>query len=195
MKRFLLTLAVTVALVRVGAAQDVRAYEGAITLPTYLLDPAEKAPIFERDWSYQRAKRSVYPYPLNDNMTRKKKDVTYDCLYMENEYVKLCVLPEIGGRLLYAVDKTNGYDIFYRNSVVKPANVGMTGAWISGGVEWNVFHHHRQPAIFRVTGGLSITATARRRSGLARLSIAIGCSGRSESRSVRGNPIWRSVDA
>lgn len=134
MKRFLLTLAVTVALVRVGAAQDVRAYEGAITLPTYLLDPAEKAPIFERDWSYQRAKRSVYPYPLNDNMTRKKKDVTYDCLYMENEYVKLCVLPEIGGRLLYAVDKTNGYDIFYRNSVVKPANVGMTGAWISGGV-------------------------------------------------------------
>ena len=115
MKRFLLTLAVTVALVRVGAAQDVRAYEGAITLPTYLLDPAEKAPIFERDWSYQRAKRSVYPYPLNDNMTRKKKDVTYDCLYMENEYVKLCVLPEIGGRLLYAVDKTNGYDIFYRN--------------------------------------------------------------------------------
>ena len=77
-------------------------------------------------------------------MTRKKKDVTYDCLYMENEYVKLCVLPEIGGRLLYAVDKTNGYDIFYRNSVVKPANVGMTGAWISGGVEWNVFHHHRQ---------------------------------------------------
>ena len=144
MKRFLLTLAVTVALVRVGAAQDVRAYEGAITLPTYLLDPAEKAPIFERDWSYQRAKRSVYPYPLNDNMTRKKKDVTYDCLYMENEYVKLCVLPEIGGRLLYAVDKTNGYDIFYRNSVVKPANVGMTGAWISGGVEWNAFHHHRQ---------------------------------------------------
>ena len=144
MKRFLLTLAVTVALVRVGAAQDVRAYEGTITLPTYLLDPAEKAPIFERDWSYQRAKRSVYPYPLNDNMTRKKEDVTYDCLYLENEYVKLCVLPEIGGRLLYAVDKTNGYDIFYRNSVVKPANVGMTGAWISGGVEWNAFHHHRQ---------------------------------------------------
>ena len=197
MKRFLLTLAVTVALVRVGAAQDVRAYEGAdSTLPTYLLDPAEKAPIFERDWSYQRAKRSVYPYPLNDNMTRKKEDVTYDCLYMENEYVKLCVLPEIGGRLLYAVDKTNGYDIFYRNSVVKPANVGMTGAWISGGVELGTPSTiTARPAIFRVTGGLSIIATARRRSGLARLSIAIGCSGRSESRSVRGNPIWRSVDA
>ena len=123
---------------------SVRAWEDKITMPTYLLDPAEQAPIFERDWSYQRAKRSVYPYPLNDNMTRRREDVTYDCLYLENEYVKLCVLPEIGGRLLFAVDKTNGYDIFYRNEVVKPANVGMTGAWISGGVEWNAFHHHRQ---------------------------------------------------
>lgn len=126
------------------SAQGVKAYEGKITLPTYLLDPAEQAPIFERDWSYQRAKRSVYPYPLNDNMTRNRQDVTYDCLYMENEYVELCVIPEIGGRLMYAIDKTNGYDIFYHNHVVKPANVGMCGAWISGGVEWNVFHHHRQ---------------------------------------------------
>ncbi len=127
-----------------ASADSVKAYEGKITLPTYLLDPAEQAPIFERDWSYQRAKRSVYPYALNDNMTRNRQDVTYDCLYMENEYVELCVIPEIGGRLMYAIDKTNGYDIFYHNHVVKPANVGMCGAWISGGVEWNVFHHHRQ---------------------------------------------------
>ena len=145
MRKFLLTLTVLSCSVIAARAQGgVKAWEGEITLPTYLLDPAEKAPVFERDWSYQRAKRSVYPYPLNDNMTRNREDVTYDCLYMENEYIKLCILPEIGGRLLYAIDKTNGYDIFYRNTVVKPANVGMTGAWISGGVEWNAFHHHRQ---------------------------------------------------
>ena len=145
MKKVLLTLVLLVAAASIQAsAQGVKAYEGKITMPTYLLDPAEQAPVFERDWSYQRAKRSVYPYPLNDNMTRNRKDVTYDCIYMENEYVELCILPEIGGRLLYAVDKTDGYDIFYHNHVVKPANVGMTGAWISGGVEWNVFHHHRQ---------------------------------------------------
>ena len=145
MKKVLLTLVLFVAAASLlASAQGVKAYEGKITMPTYLLDPAEQAPVFERDWSYQRAKRSVYPYPLNDNMTRNREDVTYDCIYMENEYVELCILPEIGGRLLYAVDKTNGYDIFYHNHVVKPANVGMTGAWISGGVEWNVFHHHRQ---------------------------------------------------
>lgn len=110
--------------------------------PHYVLTPPNGA-IFERDWSYQRARRSVYPYPLDDNMTRNRKTVSYKALYLENEYVELCVLPEIGGRLFYAIDKTNGYDIFYHQHVVKPANVGMTGAWISGGVEWNVFHHHR----------------------------------------------------
>ena len=144
MIKILLILTVLITSSAIANADEVKAYEGTVTMPTYILDPAEKAPIFERDWSYQRAKRSVYPYPLNDNMTRRKEDITYDCLYLENEYVKLCVLPEIGGRLLYAIDKTNGYDIFYRNTVVKPANVGMTGAWISGGVEWNAFHHHRQ---------------------------------------------------
>ncbi len=144
MKKIFIVLAMISLSSLVASAQGVKAYEGKITLPTYLLDPPEQAPIFERDWSYQRAKRSVYPYPLNDNMTRNRQDVTYDCLYMENEYVELCVIPEFGGRLMYAIDKTNGYDIFYHNHVVKPANVGMTGAWISGGVEWNVFHHHRQ---------------------------------------------------
>lgn len=129
----------------VAKAQDVpvKAWEGTIDIPTYLLGAPETAPVFERDWSYQRARRSVYPYPLNDNMTRNKDTLTYKALYMENEYIKLCILPQIGGRLIYAVDKTNGYDIVYHNHVIKPANVGMLGAWISGGVEWNVFHHHR----------------------------------------------------
>jgi tetratricopeptide (TPR) repeat protein len=64
-------------------------------------------------------------------------------VYLENEYIKLCLLPDIGGRLFYATDKTNNYEIFYRQHVIKPANIGMLGAWISGGVEWCVFHHHR----------------------------------------------------
>lgn len=126
-----------------ASAEGVRAWEGTLTLPSYTLNAPETAPIFERDWSYQRARRSVYPYVLNDNMTTHRDSTTYKALYLENDYVEVCILPEIGGRLFYAVDKTNGYDIVYHNHVVKPANVGMTGAWISGGVEWNVFHHHR----------------------------------------------------
>jgi tetratricopeptide (TPR) repeat protein len=122
---------------------EVKMREGTIVLPTYKVNPPEKAPLFSRDFAYQRAKRGVYPYAMNDNPTYEKKDSTHKALYLENDYVELCVLPDIGGRLLYAIDKTNGYDIFYHQHVIKPANVGMLGAWISGGVEWNVFHHHR----------------------------------------------------
>lgn len=121
----------------------VKMWEGTIDLPTYRVNAPEKAPLFARDFAYQRAKRAVYPYAMNDNPTIDKVDSTHRALYLENDYVKVCVLPDIGGRLFYATDKTNGYEIFYRQSVIKPANVGMLGAWISGGVEWNVFHHHR----------------------------------------------------
>ena len=53
------------------------------------------------------------------------------------------MLPEIGGRIFSALDKTNNYNFFYTQHVVEPALIGMIGAWISGGVEWNVPHHHR----------------------------------------------------
>jgi len=80
---------------------------------------------------------------MNDNVTNVRTEQEHKALFLENEYLELCVLPDIGGRLLYAVDKTNGYDLFYHQHVIKPSNVGMLGAWISGGVEFNVFHHHR----------------------------------------------------
>lgn len=137
-------LALALATFSAGAQNGpVKAWEGTIDLPTYRVNAPEKAPLFERDFAYQRAKRGVYPYAMNDNPTNEKVDSTHLALFIENDYLKVCVLPDIGGRLFYATDKTNGYEIFYRQSVIKPANVGMLGAWISGGVEWNVFHHHR----------------------------------------------------
>jgi len=57
------------------------------------------------------------------------------------------ILPQIGGRIHAARDKTKGYDIFYRQDVIKPALVGLAGPWISGGVEFNWPQHHR-PATF-----------------------------------------------
>ncbi len=125
------------------AQQTVKIWEEPLTIPTYLVDAPDKNPMFFQHQSYQGASRVIYPYALNDNITDKKEDRTYKALYLENEYIKLCVLPELGGRLFYAIDKTNGYDIFYHQHVIKPANIGMTGAWISGGIEFCVFHHHR----------------------------------------------------
>ena len=144
MKKLLLSAGILLAALTASAQNGpVKMWQGVENLPTYRVNAPEKAPLFERDFAYQRAKRGVYPYAMNDNPTIEKVDSAHRALYLENDYVKVCVLPDIGGRLFYATDKTNGYEIFYRQSVIKPANVGMLGAWISGGVEWNVFHHHR----------------------------------------------------
>jgi tetratricopeptide (TPR) repeat protein len=122
---------------------QVKSWEESLTLPTYLVEKPDVNPIFYVPDAYQGAKRVIYPYQLNDNITNIKSMKTYKALYLENEYLKVCVLPEIGGKLFYATDKTNGYELFYRQKVIKPANIGMLGAWISGGIEWCVFHHHR----------------------------------------------------
>ncbi|HLP73653.1 MAG TPA: DUF5107 domain-containing protein [Bacteroidales bacterium] len=119
-------------------------------IPTYRVAPPEKAPIFFRGETYQGASRYIYPYKLNDNVTNERSEQAWKALILENEWVKLCVTPEIGGKIFYATDKTNGYNFIYKNDAVKPANIGMTGAWVSGGIEWCVLHHHRASSFLPV---------------------------------------------
>ena len=106
--------------------------------------------MFYMNESYQGAQKRIYPYALQDHLTHNRIDQTYTALKLENEFVELCVLPELGGRLFSATDKTNDYDFFYRQHVIKPALIGMLGAWISGGVEWCAFHHHRNTTFMPV---------------------------------------------
>jgi tetratricopeptide (TPR) repeat protein len=124
-----------------GAA--VKVYEEPLVIPTYRVGEPERNPMFYGARAYQGAKGTIYPYLLLDKLTDIREDKTYHAVYLENQYIKLCVLPEIGGRILSAEDKTNHYDFFYHQHVIKPALIGMLGAWISGGVEWNIPHHHR----------------------------------------------------
>ncbi len=118
-------------------------------IPTYLSGPPEPNPMFFFGRGTQGAEQRIYPYPLYDNLTNKKGAKTYHLIYLENEYIKISVLPELGGRLFSAVDKTNNYNFIYPQHVIKPALIGLTGAWISGGVEWNIPHHHRA-STFRI---------------------------------------------
>lgn len=122
---------------------QVKISEQEWVLPTYKVSPADKNPMFFRGESYQGASKYIYPYGLNDVISNEKEDHPWKALILENEYIKLCVTPEIGGKLYYGTDKTNGYNFIYKNNVVKPSNIGMTGAWVSGGIEWCVIHHHR----------------------------------------------------
>ncbi|MGE5125645.1 MAG: DUF5107 domain-containing protein, partial [Betaproteobacteria bacterium] len=132
----------------------VRAWEAPLRIPTYPVGPAEPNPMFYAGRQYQGAQGPVYPYPLLDQLGDRREDRSYRALWLENEYLKLSVLPEIGGRIFSAEDKTNGYPFFYGQHVIKPALIGMTGAWISGGVEWNVMHHHRASTFMPVQSAI-----------------------------------------
>ncbi len=125
------------------ADSTAKIWEEPLVIPTYEVGKPDPNPRFYTGRTYQGAQGRVYPYPMLDVLTDSRKDKTYKAVYLENEYVKICVLPEIGGRVFAALDKTNNYDFLYRQHVIKPALIGMLGAWISGGIEWCIPHHHR----------------------------------------------------
>src|SRR6266545_1974784 len=112
-----------------------RVWEAPLALPTYELGPPDpNPPLFDRS---RTRGRPSYPYPLLDSLTNKRVDKTYRAVFLENEYLRVTVLPELGGKLYAIYDKTAGRDTLYTNHVVKYAMVGIRGAWTSGGIEWN----------------------------------------------------------
>lgn len=128
----------------------VRAWEEDIMLPTYPAGEEEKNPIFLEKRVYQGSSGAVYPYPVVEKISDEKIDKLYKAFFIENEYLKIMVLPELGGRVHMAYDKINNRHFVYYNQVVKPALVGLTGPWISGGIEFNWPQHHR-PSTFLPT--------------------------------------------
>ncbi|MBR4039908.1 MAG: DUF5107 domain-containing protein [Clostridia bacterium] len=126
-----------------------------IMLPTYGTGKADKNPMFLEKRVYQGSSGKVYPLPVVDKILDEKADQPYTAVWLENDYIRVMVLPELGGRIQRAYDKTNGYDFVYYNEVIKPALVGLTGPWISGGIEFNWPQHHRPttygPTDWRIT--------------------------------------------
>ena len=122
---------------------QVKVSENKTGIPTYLVGDPQTDPYFFTGRTYQGAAGHVYPYPIYDILTDERVEREYNMIKLENEYTEISVLPEIGGRIFTANDKQTGYDFFYRQHVIRPALIGMIGSWISGGVEWNIPHHHR----------------------------------------------------
>ncbi len=142
-KLFAVIILSTIFVPLVLAAGAVKLYERDEVIPTYLSGPPDPNPMFYFGRESQGAEGRIYPYPLYDNLTNQRGEKTYHIVYLENDFVKIGIAPEIGGRLLSALDKTTGYDFIYRQHVIKPALIGLIGAWMSGGIEWNIPHHHR----------------------------------------------------
>lgn len=125
----------------------VNVWEEDILLPTYGVGKPEKNPMFLEKRVYQGSSGVVYPYPVIEKIEDTCEDKSYHAVFLENEYLKIMILPELGGRVQMAYDKIKERHFIYYNHVIKPALVGLTGPWISGGIEFNWPQHHR-PSTF-----------------------------------------------
>jgi tetratricopeptide (TPR) repeat protein len=132
------------------ASAPVAAWREPLTIDTYLPDVPDRFPAFLEKRVYQGSSGQVYPLPFHERISQVKTPRQWDAIHLENAWVRLVILPELGGRIQVGMDKTNSYDFFYRNNVIKPALVGLAGPWLSGGVEFNWPQHHR-PATFLST--------------------------------------------
>ena len=121
----------------------VEAWREVVTIPTYEVGKPEKNPMFLEKRVYQGSSGVVYPYPVIETISDKKEDKDYQAIWLENEYIKVMILPELGGRVQMAYDKIRQRHFVYYNHLIKPALVGLAGPWISGGIEFNWPQHHR----------------------------------------------------
>ncbi len=125
----------------------VKAWHEKVIIPTYEVGEPDKNPIFLEKRVYQGSSGVVYPYPVIESISNEKTDKEYHAIFIENEYIKMIILPELGGRIQMAYDKIKQRHFIYYNQVIKPALVGLAGPWISGGIEFNWPQHHR-PSTF-----------------------------------------------
>jgi tetratricopeptide (TPR) repeat protein len=129
------------------SASSVRVWREPVIIPTYELQPPGRNPMFFEKRVYQGSSGRVYPLAVTDRIAERKTDRAWDAVYLENDYLRVMLLPEIGGRIHAATDKIRGYELIYRQRVIKPALVGLAGSWASGGIEFNWPQHHR-PSTF-----------------------------------------------
>ncbi len=120
---------------------------GSLLLPTWLPAPPDKNPMFLEKRVYQGSSGKVYPLPFTDRIAERPVSRRWRAIWIENRFLKVLILPELGGRIHAIFDKTSGCDLIYNQHVIKPALVGLAGPWISGGIEFNWPQHHR-PATF-----------------------------------------------
>jgi len=126
---------------------QVNIWQEEVIIPTYGVGKPDKNPMFFEKRVYQGSSGVVYPNAVIEKVADEKKEKRYIGLFLENRYIKVLILPELGGRIQMAYDKIGQRHFVYYNQVIKPALVGLTGPWISGGIEFNWPQHHR-PSTF-----------------------------------------------
>lgn len=108
-------------------AQTAKISEEQIEFKTYPFSDPNPVPEITR----------MYPYFYFHGYTNNAVQQKWKMVVLENEYVKVFVCPDIGGKIWGAIEKSTGKEFLYFNHVVKFRDVAMRGAWTSGGLEYN----------------------------------------------------------
>ncbi len=112
------------------AAQTAHISEDMRTLGTYPFDEPDPIPILARD-------ARLYPYHSFEGYSTTAVPRTWKVVRMENDWIEVFVLPEVGGKVWGAIVKKTGHEFIYRNEVLKFRNIALRGPWTSGGIEFN----------------------------------------------------------
>ncbi|MGO9310159.1 MAG: DUF5107 domain-containing protein [Spirochaetia bacterium] len=123
---------------------DVKAWQDTIAIPTYLLGPEDPNPplLVRRRGLIHPGSRIIYPYALQEDLSNRKEEKEWRIFHLENRWLHIGVLPELGGRVLFAHDKASGREALHYNHVIKYARIGIRGAFFAGGIEWNFPNGH-----------------------------------------------------
>ncbi len=134
-------LLLTILIVSATQAQSVTIKEDIQSLDTYGFSKPNPVPILAEN-------QKIFPYFKFEEYehTSKKKD--WKVVTLENDFIKVMVLPEIGGKVWGAIEKSTGEEFLYKNEVIKFRNIAMRGPWTSGGIEFNfgIIGHHPSTA-------------------------------------------------
>jgi tetratricopeptide (TPR) repeat protein len=147
--------------------QAVYASTGTITIPTYRLGPEDPSPSFPLVNPHP-----VYPYTMLDDLSDQKSDVVYRAIYLENKYLKITILPQLGGHVYSVYDKIDHREVLYRNNVIKYGLVGPRGAWISGGMEFSFPFAHTTDTVSPVESTLRRNADGSATAGVGAVDWA-----------------------
>lgn len=116
-----------------AAPAPVRVWQDALVLPATVEGPPNPNPPFD----LFAGARINYPYPIRDALHDRREPRRWRALHLENEYLHLTVLPDLGGHVYRCLDKVSGREMFYANRSIKQALIGYRGAWAAFGVEFN----------------------------------------------------------
>ncbi len=125
-----------------ATAQAARISEETRMLDTYPFSEPDAVPILVSD-------PRLYPYHAFKGYAATPEPAPWKVVRLENDYIEVFVLPEVGGKVWGAVVKGSGHEFIYRNEVMKFRNIALRGPWTSGGIEFN----------FGVIGHTPATAT------------------------------------